>query len=51
VIDQSYRQEPVPSVRAFSNVRVLVPAERAEEARALLAETAEPPEDTESEET
>ena len=51
VIDQSYRQEPVPSVRAFANVRVLVPAERAAEARALLAETAEPTDDTESEET
>ena len=51
VIDQSYRQEPVPSVRAFANVRVLVPAERATEARALLAETAEPPDETESEET
>jgi len=51
VIDQSYRQEPVPSVRSFANVRVLVPAERATEARALLAVTAEPPEDTENEET
>ena len=51
VIDQSYRQEPVPSVRAFSNVRVLVPAERATEARALLAEAAEAPGGTESEET
>ena len=51
VIDQSYRQEPVPSVRAFATVRVLVPAERAAEARALLAETAEPPDETESEET
>jgi hypothetical protein len=49
VIDQSYRQEPVPSVRSFANVRVLVPVERAREARALLAET--PPEETESEET
>ena len=51
VIDQSYRQEPVPSVRSFANVRVLVPAGRATEARALLAETAEPPDETESEET
>ncbi|HYN03853.1 MAG TPA: DUF2007 domain-containing protein [Vicinamibacteria bacterium] len=51
VIDQSYRQEPVPCVRSFANVRVLVPAERATEARALLAETAEPPDETESEET
>jgi hypothetical protein len=51
VIDQSYRQEPLPSVRAFAIVRVLVPGECATEARALLAEAAEPPEDTESEET
>ncbi len=51
VVDQSYRQEPVPSVRAFANVRVLVPAERATEARALLAEPVEPPDETESEET
>ena len=28
VLDQSYRQEPLPSVRAFSVVNVLVPAER-----------------------
>jgi hypothetical protein len=47
VIDQSYRQEPVPSVRALSLVRVLVPAGRAEEARRLLAERADLPEDGE----
>ena len=47
VIDQSYRQEPMPSVRALSLVRVLVPAERAEEARRLLAERADLPEDGE----
>jgi hypothetical protein len=51
VIDQSYRQEPVPSVRSFSVVRVLVPAERAAEARRLLAEGAELPEELESEGT
>ena len=51
VIDQSYRQEPVPSVRSFSIVRVLVPAERAAEARETLAQGAEPPPDDESEET
>jgi len=51
VIDQSYRQEPVPSVRSLAIVRVLVPAERAREARALLAEAAEPPEETKIEET
>ena len=51
VIDQSYRQEPVPLVRAFSIVRVLVPAGRAAEAREILAQGAEPPPDDESEET
>ena len=49
VIDQSYRQEPIPSVRAFSVVRVLVPADRAEEARRVLAEGRALPEDAESE--
>ena len=51
VIDQSYRQEPVPSVRSFAVVRVLVPAEQAEEARRLLEDGAELPDDAESEET
>jgi hypothetical protein len=41
VIDQSYRQEPVPSVRALAVVRVLVPTDRAEEARRILAEGTE----------
>lgn len=45
VIDQSYRQEPLPSVRAFAVVRVLVPADRAEEARRTLAEGEALPED------
>ena len=45
MIDQSYRQEPLPSVRSFAVVHVLVPAERAEEARSLLAESVELPED------
>jgi hypothetical protein len=51
VIDQSYRQEPVPSVRSFSIVRVLVPAERAAEARDVLAESALAPPEGGSEET
>jgi hypothetical protein len=50
VIDQSYRQEPVPSVRALSVVRVLVPNGSAEEARRLLAVEAGLPEEAESEE-
>ena len=50
VIDQSYRQEPVPLVRGFSVVRVLVKAEQAGEARRLLAERRELPEGAFSEE-
>ncbi len=50
IIDQSYRQEPIPSVRSFAVVRVLVPAERAAEARLVLAEPSGLPEDVEGEE-
>ena len=50
VIDQSYRQEPLPLVRSFAVVRVLVKAEHADEARRLLAEHHELPEDATSEE-
>ena len=48
VIDQSYRQEPVPSVRSLSVVRVLVPVGDAAEARLILAEGAEGAEDEET---
>jgi hypothetical protein len=51
VVDQSYRQEPVPFVPALARVRVLVPTDRAAFARAVLAEEAELPEGVESEET
>jgi hypothetical protein len=51
VIDQSYRQEPLPMVRSFAVVRVLVRAEQAEAARQLLGEPRDLPEDAESEET
>ncbi len=51
VIDQSYRQEPVPSVRSFALVRVLVPADQAAEAAQLLAERAGLPDATEGEDT
>ncbi len=50
VIDQSYRQEPVPSVRSFALVRVLVPAAQAAEARKVLAEGPGLPEATGGEE-
>lgn len=42
VIDKSFRQEPLPSVRSFAIVHVYVPAASAEEARRLLAEGLEP---------
>ena len=48
VVDQSYRQEPVPSVRALSLVRVLVPSASAAEARRLLAEKVDMPDDAEA---
>ena len=51
VIDQSYRQEPLPTVRSFALVRVLVPAEQAAEARRVLAERPDLPEAAEGEET
>jgi len=51
VVDQSYRQEPVPSVRSFAVVRVLVPVAQAAEAREILAERPELPEGVEGEET
>jgi hypothetical protein len=47
VLDQSYRQEPLPSVRSFALVRVLVPAERAEDAKRVLAEGRTLPEEAE----
>ena len=50
VIDQSYRQEPLPLVRSFAVVLVLVKAEQADEARRLLQERRELPEDAFSEE-
>ena len=50
VIDQSYRQEPLPMVRSFAVVRVLVQADEAEAARALLREPHDLPDDAYSEE-
>jgi hypothetical protein len=38
VVDQTFHQEPLSSVRNFAVVRVLVPRDRAEEARRVLAE-------------
>lgn len=47
VVDQTYYQEPLPSVRAFSVVRVLVPTADAARARDLLAAPVGLPEDAE----
>ena len=44
VLDQSFRQEPLPNVRSFSVVRVLVPAEKAARARELLDRPVDLPE-------
>lgn len=49
VLDQTYYQEPVPDVRSLSLVRVLVPVARETEARAILEEPVELPEDAEPE--
>ena len=37
VIDQSFKQEPLPNVRSFAVVRVLVPSEKAARARDVLS--------------
>jgi hypothetical protein len=50
VIDQSFRQEPLPSVRSFAIVRVYVPADRLEEARRIVDVAAASPEDAGGEE-
>jgi hypothetical protein len=42
VVDKSFRQEPLPTVRSFAIVRVYVPASQAEEARQVLADTSGP---------
>lgn len=39
VVDQTFHQDPIPTVRSFNVVRVLVPKGRVEEARKLLAAT------------
>jgi len=41
VVDQSFHQEPIPSVRNFAVVRVLVPEDNEGPAREVLAKAAE----------
>src|SRR6185503_19763893 len=50
VLDHSFRQEPLPNVRSFSVVRVMVPAAQEAAAREALAEGQPLPEDGESDE-
>jgi hypothetical protein len=47
VVDQTFHQEPLPNVRSFAVVRVLVPEGQEAEARRILAEPAALPEDGE----
>ena len=49
VVDQTFNQEPLPNVRSFAVVRVLVPKEKAAEARRILDHPDPLPEDGESE--
>lgn len=44
VMDQSFKQEPLPNVRSFAVVRVLVPAEKAALARDVLSRPVNLPE-------
>ena len=46
VVDKSFRQEPLPSVRSFAIVRVYVPADRLGESKRLLDEVASSLEDS-----
>ena len=47
VLDQSFKQEPLPNVRAFSVVRVMVPTSALEAAKRALSEGEALPEDAE----
>jgi hypothetical protein len=49
VLDQSFRQEPLPNVRSFAVVRILVPSEQAHVARRVLGEAARLPVDADDE--
>ena len=47
VLDQTFHLEPLPNVRSFAVVRVMVPADQAEAARRILADADPLPEDAE----
>jgi hypothetical protein len=48
VLDQSFKLEPLPNVRSFSLVRVMVPAAQEAAARKALAQVKSLPEDAEA---
>ena len=48
VLDQTFKQEPLPASRDFAVVRVVVPKSQVEQARHLLRAPAPPPPDTSS---
>jgi len=48
VVDQTFHQEPMPSVRAFAVVRVLVPREQVEEAKRVLDQAFDLPDEAEA---
>jgi len=45
VVDQTFRQEPLPSVRSFAVVRILVPEGEEAQAREVLARPVDLPAD------
>jgi len=47
VVDQTFHLEPIPNVRSFAVVRVMVPRDQAEEAQRILAAAELLPEDAE----
>jgi Putative prokaryotic signal transducing protein len=49
VVDQTFNQEPLPNVRSFAVVRVLVPKDKMAEARRVLEQGQPLPLDGESE--
>ncbi len=48
VVDQTFHLEPIPNVRSFAVVRVMVPRDQADEARRILAAVDPLPEDAEA---
>jgi hypothetical protein len=51
VVDQTFHAEPLPNVRSFAVVRVMVPAAQADSARGILAAGVALPDDADPEGT